>query len=97
MASTTFLSLLIIVILFTIIYVNWNRITNFFLAKKSETEEFIKICPRCGNTNLTIPPAGLDIKMTHKDYCQKCKERGGFPEVWAYEVEAFRKELKERK
>ncbi len=54
----------------------------------------VKICPKCGSTDITIPPAGLDIKMTMPDYCKKCELRGIFPEMEADKVGDFRKRLK---
>jgi len=56
--------------------------------------EYIKVCPNCGSTNITIPKAGLDIKMTLKDMCRDCNARGNFPEVELEQLEAFRKRLK---
>ncbi len=57
-------------------------------------EKYVKICPRCGGTNIKIPPVGLDIRMTLKDYCNDCKSWGMFPEIKESEVEEFRKKLK---
>jgi len=57
-------------------------------------EEYVKICPKCGSTNIKIPPAGLDIKMTVKDYCEDCKNMGNFPEIKKSEIKKFRKNLK---
>ena len=58
-------------------------------------EMYIRICPQCGSTNTTIPPAGMDIRMSIPGYCQDCKNRGIFPEIKESEVEEFRKELKD--
>lgn len=54
----------------------------------------IKICPNCGSTDIKIPPAGLDIRMTMRDYCQKCGLRGNFPEIDVENIEDFRKKLR---
>ncbi len=54
---------------------------------------FVKICPRCGGTNITIPPAGLDIKMTVPDYCRDCHNFGLFPEVEESEIDYFQKQM----
>ena len=59
-------------------------------------EKFLKICPQCGSTDVKIPPAGLDMKMSMPDYCQKCKNRGIFPEIRESEIEKFRKNIKEK-
>ncbi len=54
----------------------------------------IKICPDCGSTNIKIPPAGLDIRMTIQDYCMDCKNRGIFPVIEKKDIKNFQKELK---
>ena len=54
----------------------------------------VKICPKCGSTDIKIPPAGLDIRMTIPDYCQKCGLRGIFPEIDVENIKDFRKRLK---
>jgi len=57
-------------------------------------EEYIKICPQCGSTNVKIPPAGMDLKMTKSDYCVECGNMGVFPEIRESGVGEFRKKLK---
>jgi len=57
----------------------------------------IKICPNCGSTNIKIPPAGLDIKMTIKDYCMDCGYRGIFPLIEEKDIKEFQKKVKNRK
>ena len=59
--------------------------------------KYVKICPKCGSTNIKMPPAGMDIKMTLQDFCEDCKFWGNFPEVKESEVEEFKKELKNKK
>ncbi|MBU2590200.1 MAG: hypothetical protein KKA65_00820 [Nanoarchaeota archaeon] len=59
-------------------------------------KKFIKICPKCGSTNITIPPSGLDLKMSQPDYCKDCKNRGIFPEIEEDKVEYFKKVLKNK-
>lgn len=56
----------------------------------------IKICPQCGSTNIKIPPAGLDIKMTIKDYCVDCGNRGIFPSIEKDDIKKFQKKLKDK-
>jgi len=56
-------------------------------------EKYVKICPKCGSTNIRIPPAGMDVKMTIRDYCEDCGNRGNFPEIKEFEIKKFRKEL----
>ena len=58
---------------------------------------FIKICPQCGSVDTTIPPRGLDLKMTYRDYCRKCRNKGIFPEVEIGKIEEFQKEVKKCK
>lgn len=55
---------------------------------------FIKICPHCGSTNTTIPPAGMDLRMTMPDYCKECSNRGTFPEIKKSEIKKFIANLK---
>jgi len=55
---------------------------------------YIKICPRCGSTHVKLPPAGMDIKMVFKDFCEDCRFWGNFPEVKEDEVKSFKKKLK---
>ena len=57
-------------------------------------EKYHKICPQCGSTNVKIPPAGMDIRMTFQDYCEDCGARGMFPEIEESKIEEFRKKLK---
>lgn len=54
----------------------------------------IKICPKCGSTNIKIPPAGLDIKMTIQDYCVNCNYRGIFPLIDKKDIKKFEKKIK---
>jgi len=56
-------------------------------------KRYVKICPNCGSTNIKMPPAGLDVKMTIRDYCQDCKKFGLFPEVEESKAEDFKKKL----
>jgi len=60
------------------------------------TKKYIKICPRCGSTRITIPQAGLDLKMTLKDRCIDCGEIGNFPEIDINKVKYFKKKLKKK-
>jgi hypothetical protein len=54
----------------------------------------VKICPQCGSTDITIPKAGMDIRMTIKDMCRDCGNRGNFPEVKVRDVKEFKNILK---
>ena len=56
--------------------------------------KYIKICPRCGSTNIKIPHAGMDTKMTFKDECVDCGEIGNFPEIEEDKADKFRKKIK---
>lgn len=56
-------------------------------------ERYHKICPQCGSTNVKMPPAGMDIRMTFQDYCEDCENRGMFPEVEESKIEGFKKKL----
>ena len=59
-------------------------------------KNYAKICPKCGSTDIKIPPAGMDMKMAYKDYCQKCGNWGMFPEVKISEINNFRKKILKR-
>jgi ribosomal protein S27AE len=60
-------------------------------------ERYVKICPQCGSTNIKIPPAGMDLKMTKRDYCSECGNFGIFPEILESEKERFSKKIKDEK
>jgi hypothetical protein len=60
-------------------------------------KKYLKICPQCGSTNIKIPPAGMDLKMTRQDYCSECGNIGMFPEVEESKVKSFREKLKNEK
>jgi len=55
---------------------------------------YVKVCPKCGSTDVKMPHGGLDIKMTMKDECLKCGFIGNFPEVEEENIEEFRKGVK---
>jgi len=57
-------------------------------------EKYVKICPNCGSTNIKIPPAGLDIRMTLKDHCSDCKSWGMFPEIKESKVKEVKRKMK---
>jgi len=59
-------------------------------------EKYVKICPWCGSTNIKIPPAGMDIRMTLKDYCADCKTWGNFLEIKESKIEEFRQKIKKK-
>ncbi len=61
---------------------------------KVKTDTYVKICPQCGSTNVKMPHAGLDIKMTLRDECLDCKNISNFPEIRISRIEEFRKNLK---
>ena len=54
----------------------------------------VKICPRCGGINISIPPSALDLQMTFKDYCEDCGMYGNFPIIDVEEIKNFQKSLK---
>jgi hypothetical protein len=61
---------------------------------QKRSERFVKICPQCGSTDITIPKAGMDIRMTIRDMCQGCGNIGNFPEVKVEDVKDFKRMLK---
>lgn len=56
--------------------------------------KYIKICPQCGSTNITIPQAGMDLRLTIKDKCNDCGNIGNFPEVEKEKIKEFKKSIK---
>ena len=67
-------------------------------------KKYLKICPKCGSTNVsTYTKAGVMAEEL-LDYCKDCYYgyqgvEGGsfFPEVEESKIEEFRKELKKKK
>ena len=57
-------------------------------------EEYVRICPQCGSTDIKIPKAGMDLRMSVKDMCVACGAIGNFPEVLIKKIPDFRKRLK---
>lgn len=43
-------------------------------------ELYVKFCPHCSSSNVTMPPAGMDLLMSVPDYCRDCQAMGVFPE-----------------
>ncbi len=61
-----------------------------------QEKRHIRVCPRCGGIDIGIPPAGLDLRMTMRDYCRNCKNIGNFPEVDIDDVKEFIEEIRKR-
>jgi hypothetical protein len=59
-------------------------------------KENIKVCPKCGSTNITIPGAGMDFEMSIKDLCQDCGERGNFPVIEESKLRSFQKKKSDK-
>ncbi|MBW2975406.1 hypothetical protein KY366_06825 [Candidatus Woesearchaeota archaeon] len=93
MVNITFIILWSLFFIFLIIYVTWDKISAFLFPEKRSKPK-VRICPRCGNTKIKIPPAGMDIKMTFRNYCEKCGLVGNFPQINESKKEDFRKQLK---
>jgi len=51
----------------------------------------VKICPRCGSTNISIPPGGSDILMSVPDFCRECHFYGRFPDIDDDLIDKFKK------
>lgn len=62
---------------------------------KENNEIYIKICPKCGSTNITpYSKMGLNQGEFFIEYCKDCYYSGNFfPEVKKSMVEEFRMEL----
>ena len=57
-------------------------------------KHFVRICPQCGSTDIKIPGAGFDMRMSIQDMCQNCGNIGNFPEVEISQIANFRKKIK---
>ena len=56
---------------------------------------YVKICPKCGNINLPSRTSFTDMLMPTQEKCNKCNYAGLFPEININDIEDFRKSLKE--
>ena len=58
--------------------------------------DYIKICPKCGSTNITSETGRYHIygAQEYKDNCQDCGYSGIIPEVEKSKIEEFKKEIK---
>jgi len=64
-------------------------------------KRYLKICSRCGNTNITpYTKLGLSYGEHLTDYCKDCyygfPSGGFFPEIADSNLEDFRKRLKKK-
>ena len=59
-------------------------------------ENYIKICPKCGSTNIMEGVSVWGNDASSLDCCEDCKYQGIIPQIEESEVEGFRKELKEQ-
>lgn len=60
--------------------------------------KFIKICSKCGSTNITSSTRRYMLQQEiFKDNCKDCGYEGFIPEVEESDIENFRKKLKEIK
>ena len=96
-----YIFLIVILFFIIILFYNLNNIKRFFgriffSPESKDKKKYVKICSNCGSINTKIPPAGMDLKMTLKDYCTDCKNRGMFQEVEESKIEEFRKKLKKK-
>jgi hypothetical protein len=59
----------------------------------------IKICPRCGSTDITSDPLTDTMGMGMQNFrCKKCDFSGTFfPEIDIIDVDHFKKDLKSKK
>lgn len=67
-------------------------------------KNYIKICPKCGSTNILEPTAFIIVAgifpaplTTHKDMCKDCRYQGVIPEVEKSKIECFKKEVQNKK
>ena len=64
---------------------------------------YIKICPKCGSTNINSPDAFIlvgiipaSLSGINKHTCKDCGYQGIIPEVEKSEIENFKKEIKNK-
>jgi len=57
-------------------------------------DNYVKVCPQCGSTDVKMPKAGMDIRMTLKDMCMQCGNIGNFPEVEMGKIKDFQKKIR---
>lgn len=60
-------------------------------------ENEVKICPKCGSTDSTIPPSGMDLRMSVPDYCRECEFSGNFLIININNIKEFRNNLEKQK
>lgn len=64
---------------------------------------YIKICPKCGGTNIgSLAVGGTNFGVPLVDYCKDCyysypSGRAFFPEIEESKIEDFRKKLKRKR
>jgi fused signal recognition particle receptor len=67
-------------------------------SKKEEKKKFVKICPKCGSTDIEIEetnPAKIKYGAPLNSFCKSCGFRNVvFPEVEEDKIEEFRKDIK---
>lgn len=56
----------------------------------------IKVCPKCGSTNLAIPPAKIAMGKKQRDICRDCNNMGHFPEKVVTEVASFQRKMRRK-
>lgn len=65
-------------------------------------EKYIKICPKCGSTDLDFDNKGNDANGTSRGvlnyYCKNCKYNNTFfPEIKESEIKEYKKSLNKKK
>ena len=66
---------------------------------------YIKICPKCGSTNIESPSAFITVLYmfpaslsgVNKDTCKNCNYQGIIPEIEKSKIEDFKKEIQKIK
>jgi len=62
-------------------------------------ENWVKICPKCGSTNIRSHVRGFftNAGTADQDNCKDCGYNGTTPEIKESEIRNFRKELEKNK
>ena len=58
--------------------------------------QFVKICPKCGNMDLPIRINFAELLAPTSEKCNKCGYTGLFPEIEINEIQNFRKRLNKK-
>jgi len=70
-----------------LIVLDWEGFCSIFFSKKKKT--YIKACPKCAGTNLSIIYPKIDAPMMIGEKCKDCKYQGLMVEIEADKLKDF--------